>query len=320
MEPLYNCGQQELYSVCRMAWDSCSEQLTTFSAHKAFYTPSFIATKMAAINAASLVPSTPAVKGGNKDKRIDLTKDRRVCTKLFTKLVSYMNSAYTDPDILNARMIEAGQGHYNGATNNNWESVEALNTDARLFITNRLSELTAGANMPIAFQATFEMACDTYSAQHTLFLNSGKVLPVGTQDKVEANNGIYLDLKVMLEDGQILFEENKAVKRQFVFSRLLYLVTGAGTSGIKGYVVDSVTDLPIEGVEISIPPKRRKVMTDNEGHYSYLKVAAGHYKVKFTKEGYQPVVLEDFEVKLGTTTMLNQIMVPIVQTDDDNES
>lgn len=313
--PLYKCSQQELYSVCRLGWGACSEHLSVFSAHRAIYTPSYIATKLTAIADAEALPGNPVLRGAKKVTRNDLAGFQATCVELFNILMPYIIVAFPNDSATYLDM--AGQGYLVDATKRNWVSMEALNKAAKNFIADHLTELTANLNMPATFQQEFKAAADEFELQHGLFLGKGNVKPKQISDKIKKNNEIYLELKEMLEDGKARFQKDKETRQQFVLSRLLYLVGGSGTSGIKGYVVDAATDMPIEGVEISIYKKRNKVMTDSEGHYAFLKVAAGHYEVTFKKAGYVPVVLADFEINVGTTTTLNQIMTALPQ--DDNE-
>lgn len=313
--PLYKCSQQELYSVCRLGWSACSEHLSVFSAHRAIYTPAYIATKLTAIADAEALPGNPVLRGSKKVTRNDMAGFQATCVELFNILTAYIIVAFpNDPD---THLDMAGRGYLADAVNRNWVSMEALNKAAKSFIDDHLATLTANLNMPATFQQEFKVAADEFELQHGLFLSKGNIKPKETAKKIEKNNEIYLSLKEMLDDGKARFQRDKETRQQFLFSRLLYLVGGSGTSGIKGYVVDAVTDMPIVGVEISIYKKRNKVMTDSEGHYAFLKVAAGHYEVKFTKAGYVPVVLADFEINVGTTTTLNQVMTALPEDDSE---
>jgi hypothetical protein len=56
----YNCNTQELYSAARLGWDSCSEQLTDFTAFKAKYTAAFITAQLAEIDTAANLPDDQA--------------------------------------------------------------------------------------------------------------------------------------------------------------------------------------------------------------------------------------------------------------------
>lgn len=308
IKPLYKCSQQELYSVCRLGWGACSEHLAAFSAHRAIYSTSHIADQLAAIASAEALPNDPVRRGIKKITRSDLVEYKVTCLGLFKDLVTYILAAFPASEHA-TRLDMAGQGYFAKADNENWNSVEALNKAAKQFITDHFTVLTARLNMSPAFQAKFELAASEFEQQHSLFLNKGNFTPKQTASKIEQNNIIYLELKTLLTDGKACFKKDTETRQQFVYSRLLYLTGGSGTSGIKGRIVDAVTGWAIEGVEVSVPKKRRRVLTDKEGHYEMLQMASGVYRVEFSKAGYLPIVVEDLEVKVGVVSGFNQVMV-----------
>lgn len=301
VKSLYKCGQQELYSICRLAWNTCSEHLAVFNAHKGIYSTSYIADQLAAIEAAEALPTHLVCRGSKAVSRLDLVRYKVVCLGHFKTLMTYISVAFPASEQA-TRLDMAGHGYFANADNENWTSVEALNKAASQFIAEHFTRLTEGLNMPSAFQATFNAAADEFEAQHGLFLNKKNVMPKQTATKIAANNSIYLALKILLTDGKVCFQRDAATRQQFVFSRLRYLTGGSGTSGIKGHVVDAATDLPIEGVEINIPKKQRTVRTDENGHYEVLQMASGIYKAVFSKVGYESVVVEDLRVKVGVVS------------------
>lgn len=317
MRPDYNCGQQELYTICRAGWSACSHNLTAFTAIKPKYTAAFIADQLANVADAANLPDATSRSGNSEVYRTDLIRLSIECVTKFKYLRRYIVGAYPRSE-RNMRLNIAGKKYLKGAINQNWESVNAMNTAGSKFITDNAAKLSDNLNMPTTFLADFDAASNAFLAQHTLFIDEENFLASLTDAKIEENNKIYHALMEMFGDGQTIFQNNKATKKQFVFSELHYLTSGAGTAGIKGSIVDANTDLPIEGVEVSIPKKSRTTTTDSNGRYEIIQIASGLYNIKFTKEGYQPISLEKYEIKLGTTSNLNQIMVPIPQ--DDNES
>lgn len=317
MKPLYSCAQQVLYTICRTAWNACSNHLTVFGAHKPIYTAAYIADKNVAIEAAASLPNAPARSGDSQIYHVHLFECRDNCLEAYLSLTTYIMDAFPAAEY-EIRLNVAGQSFYEGARKQNWKSVKSLVDAASKFITDNTVTLSDNLNMPATFPAAFEAARSAFAVQYQLYLDEENSRGEMTANKIKANNGIYTALKVMLKDGKVRFLKNKAIKKQFTYAHLHYLASGVGTSGIKGYIVDANTDLPISGVEISIPKKRRTLNTDKDGHYEILQIAAGTYKAKFSKEGYQPITMDALEIKLGTISSLNLIMVPIPQ--DDSES
>ena len=48
LTPLFNCGQQELYAVCRLVWEAVTDNLADFTGFKAKYVAAFITAREAA--------------------------------------------------------------------------------------------------------------------------------------------------------------------------------------------------------------------------------------------------------------------------------
>jgi hypothetical protein len=307
IRPTYNCAQQELYTVCRVAYRSCSTQLADFSAFKGKYNAAYVTARLAEVEAAAKLPDDQARGEKSEVQRIQLLEKAATCTNLFQRLKRYIADAFP-ANLQKARTDSAGQQHYEKAANQNWDSVNALNTSASNFITDHLTELTANQNMPATFQATFATAKTAFETLHTQFLSEEGGNPTETQTKITANNDIHTKLMSMLLDGQEIFRNNEALQKQFIFSELLYLASGAGTAGIKGYITATATTFPIEGVLVSIAGTKKSTLTDSEGRYEILQVAAATYTIKYEKTGYTPIIVENHEVKVGTTSTVSKTM------------
>lgn len=310
IRPSYNCTQQELYSVCRVAWKSCDTNLVAFANFKSKYDTAFILDKLTAITDASELPDDQARTEESEILRGKLVEKAIICTGLFQSLKRYIVDAYPDSEH-KTRFDAAGQGYYEKATNQNWESVVGLNTAASKFIASHLADLTANDNMPLAFQAKFELARQEFEALNVPFFDEEGNSPVGTQAKITANNGIHASLMKMLLDGQDIFKDDEAMKKKFVFQDILSLVSGSSASGVKGYLIDSATDFPIAGVKVSIKGTTKSATSDNEGRYEILQLAAGIYTLTYEKAGYETLIVKDHEVKTGVTGMMNQFMTPV---------
>jgi len=291
--------------------------LPNFSNFKPKYSALFINTQADEIEITASLPDKGMRNEDSKRYRVILAQKNEICLSNYDSLKRYIIDAFPKAEH-KLSFASAGQSYCKKAKRNNWDSVNAMNDAASAFVTKHLATLTANQVMPPAFQTTLNAAIADFKAQHSLFIAEEAAIAAIAQAKVEANNKLCRNLKAMLADGQTIFKKNPAVKKQFTFSFLRYLASGIGTSGIKGSIVDALTDQPLSGVEISIVKKNRTITSDDTGHYELLQVASGRYKIKFTKAGYLPVILEDYEIKRGITSTLNQFMTPIPQ--DDNES
>jgi hypothetical protein len=71
-------------------------------------------------------------------------------------------------------------------------------------------------------------------------------------------------------------------------------------AGFEGFVTDAATDLPINDVKVRAG--EQYVFTNGDGYYE-LPLEHGTYTVKFTREGYEPVIVEDTVAVPGFSTL-----------------
>jgi hypothetical protein len=105
---------------------------------------------------------------------------------------------------------------------------------------------------------------------------------------------------------------SQAIQKQFIFAELLYLASGAGTAGAKGLVTDATTQLALPDINVSVSQNGKKTVTDGKGHYEITQMASGTYNFTFSGIGYQPKIVTNFEVKVGTVSTLNVQLTPTV--------
>lgn len=310
--PNYHCKQAELYTICTNGWNSCLLYLPEFNQFKNRYTDTYIANRLAEVNAAQKLPNLQARNEKSETLRIKLVNQLTICLHNWQFLKRYIVSATAFKGSFKKPALEsAGQSHYAKAAEENWDSVQELLTSASSFIADNLTELTAADNMPPTFQTRFNDDKDAFQTLHNQFIDSEETSTEKSQEKIEANNLIYDQLMEMFLDGQEIFINNEATKKRFIFSDVLYLVSGAGTSGIRGTVTDAQTTEALSGVFVTIKPKNRLTTTNPYGKYSLIQVAHGTYNINFQKDGYQPQTLIDFEIKLGTTSQIDIALIPL---------
>lgn len=309
----YPCPQQELYTIARAGWRSFLMYLTAFTLYKVKYTAAFAQARLDEIDAAADLPDDQARSADSEELRIKLQQAAKVCLNKFQTLKRYIADAYP-PELQKPHTEAAGQKHYEKASNNNWDSVKGLVTSGINYLKQHQADLSNNDNMPNTFLAEFEDTKKAFAQLHDAFLTSEETAQIQTQTKIKANNEVYNKLMGMFLDGQEIFREDEAVKRKFIFADLLYLVGGAGTSGVKGYVTDAQTQQVINDVIVSIVFKDRSTQTDNEGRYQMLQIASGYYTLQFEKTGYQTLLIENHEVKTGITSQLDVTLQAINNT------
>jgi len=306
----YNCNTQELYSAARLGWDSCSEQLTDFTAFKAKYTSAFITAQLAEIDIAANLPDDQARAAKAESERINLTQIADTCLANWQKLKRYIADAFSTEQ-QKPNIESAGSQYYEKAGNYNWDSLQGLLTAGQTYIAANLAALQANQNMPAAFATSFSTDKTAFDNLHQQFLQSEELSQQGTEAKVIANNKVYSNLISMFLDGQEIYKTNEVIKKQFVFDQVLNLVSGTGTAGLKGYVTADKTNTPIQGAMVAIEQNGKSATTDQDGKYQILQVAANTYNIKIGAEGYTSKLIENVVVKTGTVSTLSATLVPI---------
>jgi hypothetical protein len=305
----YNCAEQELYTCCDTGWISCEQHQTNFVNYKPKYTLPFIQARRDDINAARALPDEQQRNDAYETSRIQLLALGKQSCDAWQTLKRYISDAYP-PELQKSKTEAAGQNYYTKASANNWDSVKGLLTSGSTFITANLAALTANDNMPPAFQAAFDAIKLDFEKKHNEFIQAEEEARIGAETKILANNKIYADLISMLLDGQEIFKNEEAIRKQFIFAELLYLASGAGTAGFKGTVTPIGSTLGLEAVTVSIKDNGKTATTNSEGKYEINQLPAGTYTIKFNKEGYLETVISNFIVKVGTVSTLNAELTP----------
>ncbi len=179
----YNCSQQELYTVARLGWNSCSQHIVKFGNFKAKYIPAYITTHLNEITAASIIHDAQARGAKSEKLRVQLTEKNKEALDIWQGFKRYIADAFPE-NLQKATLEEAGQKHYEKASNYDWDATEGLLTSGSVFISDYQTELEADDNMPITFPAEFNTFKTEFTTLHQNFLNSREDSAVGTQDKV----------------------------------------------------------------------------------------------------------------------------------------
>jgi Carboxypeptidase regulatory-like domain len=299
----FSCSQQELYTVCNIGWQSCNQYLGQFSDFKARYTAPYIEGRQEEIAEAANLPDAQARAAQSEILRIQLEEKAATCLSNWQKLKRYILDAW-QPNLQKPNLEAAGQNYYSKAGENNWEAVASLVQSGSTFISTNSATLQANENMPASFQVTFDNAKAAFTENHQEFIESEQAKVLATETKMLANNNIHAKVMAMFMDGQELFKDNEALKKQFVFEQVLTLASGTGSAGLKGTISDANTETPVVGAIVTILPTGRTTASDEEGKYHFTQLAADEYAVTITAEGYQSFSA-DQTINTGVTSTLN---------------
>ncbi|MBL7765566.1 MAG: carboxypeptidase regulatory-like domain-containing protein [Chitinophagaceae bacterium] len=308
----YKCAQSELYTIARLGWSACKDNIAAFTSFKPKYTLAFVADKNEQINAAQHMPSEQQRNAVAETLRVYLAEAGRVCLDNFQALKQYIVEAYPEA-VLKAQYEEAGQLYYTAAIKNNWDSIDSLSEHAITYVVKNTTQLSANDNMPPTFQAKLETDRTAFTTLHQDFLKAEEDATTMAEQKIIANNQVYNDLMLMFSDAHRIFKNQEALLKKFTFSDVHYLVSGAGTAGIRGTVTSAVNNKPIPSVTITIDDNGGTAITDDAGKYEISPMASGSYALIVSAPGYETLYLAH-EVLTGTLSTRNITLNPSAVT------
>jgi carboxypeptidase family protein len=283
----YNIPQDILYSVCIAAWNLCREHLNEFADLKAFYTEAYIDNALLAVQSVKQRPNLKQTIAERKQARTKLVNAARKVQANWQVLKLYITRAF-DKEMADIMLEAAGAGLYAKASLCNWSAVRNLIALANSFIADNMETLTANENMPASFQARFQSDGENCENLSIVFCKIDMEKEKTTSNRKDANNAIYLSAIEMLKDGQQIFRNNAALKRQFIFRYLISLYKNEGAASLKGHVVTDLNQ-PIEGVTITSKDQKYTATTNAKGYYRINRIAEGTYTFILTYPGYSPL-------------------------------
>lgn len=278
----YNFSMAVLYTVCRLAWQNCLNNVAVFAARKGFYNAAYIATRMAEIDAAEVLPDEQARDDAHETLRIQLKIKAATCREYWNYLERYIVSAYAKAE-RKPKTEAAGKDQYDLGGESDWDMIALMMSNAYQFILDNSAVLAINLetatpdNMPITFPAEFLAVKNDFDTTHLAFLQAEEGAQTGTQTKSDANDLIYDKVRVMLDDGVAYFKNNPAVKKQFVLANLLELVGTPGEGGLlKTGTLNSGQSLNLfVESELSTSSEFKADCTDGPGFWLYSANNAG---------------------------------------------
>lgn len=274
----YNCKQGELYTICNLGWDACAANLAAFAGLSAVYTAPFVSAKKAAIIVAANLPDFQARNSIAEIIRLALAADNVQVLNFFQRLKHYISVAFPGVQWQIA-WDAAGWGHYAAARKEDWDSTALMLISMNNYVTANSAALLAGANMPAGFAAGLTTLTASFTANHYDYVQAREAAALAAEIKLEANNAIYTDLMTMFGAAKLL-GFSAALIKQFTFASLLQLISGAGTSGITGFVMSAATGDPIENASLKILSLGIHVFSNSDGSYTLSSIPSGNYIIE----------------------------------------
>lgn len=99
------------------------------------------------------------------------------------------------------------------------------------------------------------------------------------------------------------------------FIAFLLSLSGYAQTGLKGYVINSVTNDPVIGVEVILQGQNRSVTTDARGEFLFQSIAAGDDILVFNSPDIKAKV-QGIKILANNTNEIGEISVDVIESDN----
>ncbi len=308
----FNCSQSDFIIVVETGINSFIQYLLPFKEFSQFYSPAWSDELTLRLVAAAAMPDEDTLRSESEGIRKDLVKANRLCCKEWQILKRHISRSF-DSDVVYLKLKAAGNNYYKTAANDGWPEASQMFTNAKNFMVSNAEKLSAV--MPASFPNSFEEKVNEFRRILAAYEQSKEVVMEGTQNRRKALNSIHKDFMVMMLDGQQIFGDNEAVRKQFVFTDVLSRISGAGLAGIRGAITDTVTNAAIANASITIKDGNGNTIgvttSDAEGKF-VNNTPSGTYNVTVVANGYITRIVDGFTVDVGTVSKLDIALSPEV--------
>lgn len=305
----YNCTQTELYSICRLGWNRTKSRQAELSLIYPEYTLVYIDAKLADVKAAEDLPDFQARDLVTESAHIKLKQAAEPALQKWKLLERYIiRSFQSNQELIKPNVEAAGKDYYEAATreNPNWEDMQQMLLSGQAYIAANLAVLTS---MPAGFPAEYNTAKDDFDMQYDDFMLAEAEGPDKTREKIDANNGIYDALMLMLGDVGVVMPAEMQYEATFAY--LKGIVSSPGSAGLKGEVTEEGTGLKLGNVLLRLQESDREAFTDANGLYDFGNIASGKYILELLLDGYEPLLVE-VKIDTGVTSTKNYTLKKIV--------
>jgi hypothetical protein len=238
-EPVYECKQNELYSIALMGWKSFMDHQPAFEAYNTLYTGAYGAAMRDAVMNAKQMPDNFQRRDVHKTLRTKLKSVTEHVLIKWQQLDSFIQEGFAEANYENKKLA-AGYAYYTAAANDDWPNADSLLGDATTFISEHAVALTSGG-MPGTFAGEFGLLKTSFETLYEEFTDAEQDGAEQTDAKLAANNELYKNLMKMFKDGKKIFRHSAAVKQRFIFTHLLKLISGRSVA----QTADDASDLSV---------------------------------------------------------------------------
>lgn len=305
VKPIYDCTQEELYSLGESIMDNAGEDIADLVTIKSKYTDSWITLRRDQIAACRALPGEESRTFDFVQIRFELEKAGVDCTDNFQTLKRYVDEWKKPSEERKAAYNAAGQAKYAKATNNNWEELKGLNTTLIAFITANETALMDVGLMPPTFLATVTAQSEAFDTLYGNFKLARETRDARNA-KVIANNALYNEITLLGDDGRHFYRKNEGKRERYTMTVLLNFISPPGAASLTVKLKRLVSFLPIANAQITIQKAGFPAVTGNtntDGAANLSGIDAGVYAVKVQVAG-EPDRSYTKEVNVGTNARL----------------
>jgi len=304
----YNSTQAELYAICYLGWNIAKTNQPQLAIDYPEYTIAYINTKIAAITSAEELPDFQYRDLATETAHITLLQLGAKAVAQWRLLARYITRAFqSNKPLIKPNIEAAGQQYLEKASkeNPNWEDLKRLLVDGKKYLTDNAAILTPV--MPATFAATFNTEKTTFDNQYILFLQGEFEAPAATYNKVSANNSIYDDLLLFIDDAKEIADIPSS--GQFSFAYFKGIVTSPGPAGLKGLITETGTNSKLIGASLILLDTDYVATSDADALYNFGNIASGNYNIQITLTGYQTLTVP-VQIFTGVTSTKNYQLTP----------
>lgn len=295
--------QIEMLDAAYLGWSLCSTHIDLFKQKFAFYIPTFIVGKLAAIEAAKALPDQYTRILNRRLARNKLEANRNLGRSMFLDLVEYVKNNFPEIDV-EALVNAAGYHWFKISDQENWGALNKMFASVTQFVTDHEADLLANDNMPSDFPATLNaLSVDTLKVYNNYLQYDSNSATV-TADNIKTLNKVYDDLMKMVRHSARVFHNDPDTAAQFTYASLLQAAGRHKEAGVRGNIIDGDTNLPLKDVQVSNQTKTHNDLTNTDGNYHLKGLGEGKDFITAEVPGYTKAT-QPIELKPGETTTID---------------
>jgi CarboxypepD_reg-like domain len=302
----FGCSQQNLYSVGRIVWALYADRWQDFADYSPIYTENHGSDRLAEIDAAERLLDKASRQAVATAVLRELRRSNKEVLACYALLKSYLTRIY-DVSVHDLKMAAIGESYYKKAYLGTWGNTVALLGQTIPFFKDNLAELMSKDVIPATFPDKLQVKATAFRDKYAEYLAATKAVKKATIEKTNTSDRIYDAVITLNKVAQIIYKEDPASAKLFVWTTLIAQTQGVRNAGVSGKITDEATKKPLESVKITVKDVDKAAITAKNGCYKINLLSSETYTLLFEKEGYEPQTIT-LKIKTGVTARLNVVL------------